>query len=333
MHAAEEVNIGGKIFRADPHAKEFLSSPVAVVCWWQFLVIPHLRKYGVDACMQALEYPPADSVTAKDTAWLLGRMNRSSSARTPDGKQSGGEGVGGEAVEREGTAELSLSARIVRETHAATESRYLTVADVNRLAVRSNPGCVPRRGGEALVRKLRSDWLREAIAEYPHVIRVVPSASGAGQRGHRFERRAVDLGGFEKCVAGHGGAEAFGGWCDWAWPASRTGAWMDPVEPRASLPDGDQWQLSCLVNLTALEAYCAERKDRRQAQLEAFVRWCKNPGAAEQVSEDGGLWRVSLKGRQKAIAGKSMGRAFFAYTALPYLTREARGHVQRVTVW
>ena len=73
-------------------------------------------------------------------------------------------------------------------------------ADVNRLTVASNPGVVLPRGGKAHAagKKLRVDCLKEAIAEFPNLIRSVEGQVRQGVLLDRFERRCLDVDGWER---------------------------------------------------------------------------------------------------------------------------------------
>lgn len=83
-----EVNVAQKVFEADPAAKAFMGSPEAVWCFYHDFLFPHIKAEGLFVCSDNLEFVRPDSVTAKDTAWLLARMARSCDKMTPDGEDT-----------------------------------------------------------------------------------------------------------------------------------------------------------------------------------------------------------------------------------------------------
>ena len=114
-----DVDPDRKVFKADPSAKVFMASGEAVWCFYHDFLFPHLRKFGIHACSNALEYGTGSASTAKDSEWLLKRMNRSTDACCP------------EDLECQGTfdqkeKQRSTSEKIVRETHNVVDQDFFS---------------------------------------------------------------------------------------------------------------------------------------------------------------------------------------------------------------
>ncbi|CAJ1445064.1 unnamed protein product [Effrenium voratum] len=286
-----EINFSEKTFMADPNAKAFMASGEAVWCFYNDFLFPHMQKYGALVCSDNLEFTKQGSSTAKDTAWLLRRMMRTS-------KETGPEELANGVAEDTTQAAASPSEVLVKDTHRAISSQFFSSADVGRASVASNPGVLakPGRAG-APQRKTRVECLKEAILEYPNLIRVVEGQVRSGVVLDRFERRQVDVCEWEGILAGlvegRGVEEVFGGWWNWRWGPSAV-SWVEPLHGSLALPDGDPWHL--------------------------FVQQCH----ADGVQEEDGLLRVRHIGRQKVVEGAPLGRHFFGPHSYPCLSRQAR---------
>ncbi|CAJ1337493.1 unnamed protein product [Effrenium voratum] len=216
-----EINFSEKTFMADPNAKAFMASGEAVWCFYNDFLFPHMQKYGALVCSDNLEFTKQGSSTAKDTAWLLRRMMRTS-------KETGPEELANGVPEDTTQAAASPSEVLVKDTHRAISSQFFSSADVGRASVASNPGVLakPGRAG-APQRKTRVECLKEAILEYPNLIRVVEGQVRSGVVLDRFERRQVDVCEWEGILAGlvegRGVEEVFGGWWNWRWGPSGRG--------------------------------------------------------------------------------------------------------------
>ena len=70
-------------------------------------------------------------------------------------------------------------------------------ADINRIVVPSNPGSAPpRRPGK----KLRVEYLKDSLQQFPHLIRLVDGLQRAGAPLDRFERRCLDADSWHQCL-------------------------------------------------------------------------------------------------------------------------------------
>ena len=165
--------------------------------------------------------------------------------------------------------------------------------------------------------------MKEAILEYPNLIRVVEGQVRSGVVLDRFERRQVDVCEWEGILAGlvegRGVEEVFGGWWNWRWGPSAV-SWVEPLHGSLALPDGDPWHLDFLVDMNKLLEYASSGQDARQPQVEQFVQQCH----ADGVQEEDGLLRVRHIGRQKVVEGAPLGRHFFGPHSYPCLSRQAR---------
>lgn len=106
-----EVNVKEKVFPADPSAKAFMASSDAVWRFYHDFLFPHIKAQGLVKCSDNLEFVKSESVTAKDTAWLLSRMARSSDHLSPDVSNEGSAEAPA-VVQREKSYE-----ELVRDTH------------------------------------------------------------------------------------------------------------------------------------------------------------------------------------------------------------------------
>ena len=117
--------------------------------------------------------------------------------------------------------------------------------------------------------------MKEAILEYPNLIRVVEGQVRSGVVLDRFERRQVDVCEWEGILAGlvegRGVEEVFGGWWNWRWGPSAV-SWVEPLHGSLALPDGDPWHLDFLVDMNKLLEYASSGQDARQPQVEQFVQ-------------------------------------------------------------
>ena len=132
-----EVNVASKVFVADPGVKDFMVSGAAVWCLFQDWVFPHLQKHGIRACSDGLEFMEPGSQTARDTAWLLKRMNRTTEAATPDELEAAEDAGKTNGAGQSGSSQpMSRSERIVRETHDQMKSwKSVFFSSVVRLVV------------------------------------------------------------------------------------------------------------------------------------------------------------------------------------------------------
>ena len=118
-----EVAAERKIFRADPGAKAFMSSGEAVWCFYHDFLFPHLQKFGVQTCSNALEYSTGCGSLGKDSEWLLKRMNRSTDAACPEDLVDGS-GKPGHTEQNV----MSPSEKLVRDTRKALELDFFSSA-------------------------------------------------------------------------------------------------------------------------------------------------------------------------------------------------------------
>ncbi|CAE7451478.1 unnamed protein product [Symbiodinium sp. CCMP2592] len=307
VHLESEVDASKRFFAADRSTKNFMSSPEAVWCWYNDMLFPHLKRYGVQACSDRLESPAADGQTAADTAWLLKRMSRSSRAPSPD------------VSEAEDSCQPSRSEQLVRETHSAIESQFFSAADVNRLSIAANPGSTKGHCSK----KSRVGHLKDALADFPNLVRQVQGQKRGGVTLDRFERRQVDVGDWERMLASiaepSDTAKVFGSWATWSWPPPAE-AWEDPESEAQAFPNGMSWSIECHLDLQKLEDYSGKGMDRRPDQLQAFLRKCK-----EEMGRTGSASSLVCMGQQKLVLDDtSLGRAIFPWASLSNLTREAR---------
>ena len=76
------------VFQADPSAKAFMGSWEAVWCFYNDFLFPHIKAHGFGKCSDNLECTAPNSVTARDTELLPGRMARSCQRLRPCEVQS-----------------------------------------------------------------------------------------------------------------------------------------------------------------------------------------------------------------------------------------------------
>ncbi|CAE6948302.1 unnamed protein product [Symbiodinium sp. CCMP2456] len=349
---AADVDPDRKIFKADPSAKIFMASGEAVWCFYNDFLFPHLRKFGIHACSNALEYGTGSASTAKDSEWLLKRMNRSTDACCPEDLES--QDTFDHKDKRRTTSE-----KIVRETHNVVDQEFFSAADVNRLTVPSNPGAVLPKGGKAQAggKKLRVDFLKESIQLFPNLIRLVAGQTRQGVSLDRFQRRQIDVADWERRTRRKGCRErtwlacwkiacklscacepldrtlekvaqesqeasvsdVFGSWDAWPWrPESEQ--WQDPEEGLQTLPKDQAWSLVCHVDVAKLRRYQDLQIDRRPEQLQAFLSSLPEDASSNAA----GVTAVTIVGHQKILDEISVGRVAFPWSSLPHLTREAR---------
>ena len=258
-----QVDVANRVFFAKADAKEFVTSGDAV---WSFLhdhLFKYIRQKTPQHARRKLEHVTQGSMTEKDTTWLHRKMERSITTASPD-----------EVESPEGPADTvtTKAEQLVRETHDKITDRYFQAHLVNRTIVASNPG--QTRGTNA---KLRSDYLKDAIHEFPYLIRLANSKD-------RFERRTLRLGDMEKTlhdvVAQEQVFEAFGGWSEWAWPETPASeeAWDDfceGVEPH-SLKAGPRRSFVFRIDTNGLQEYCRQGVDPRQDQVQQYVAYLEN---------------------------------------------------------
>ena len=196
-------------------------------------------------------------------------------------------------------------------------------ADVYRAVVPSNTGIVPTpRKPMPVGRKSRVDVLKQAIKEYPNLIRVVEGIVRNGAPLDRFERRPVELHVWEgllERIAGDDVVTTFGAWCDWNWPPV-VDPWVEPLRGPSRLHDGNAWDVEFLVDVQKLKAYADLQQDSRPEQVESFLALCEAHGKLEA----GGLTVLEHQGRQKLVNGSPLGRHFFVEPSYPLLSRRAR---------
>ena len=179
------MDVASKKFLADEDAKGFMSSGDAVWSFFQDFLFKYMRQSGPRQWYRVLDYVKPGSQTEKDTAWLLQKMARVTTAAHPDAPGDAPAPLGAGLEER---AE-SRAVRIVQETHAALTSSALTAHSVNRCShVQANPG---GDGSKSSKHRSRAEFLQDAIAEFPYLLRRAPE----DRRGSvKFLRRPVDVG-------------------------------------------------------------------------------------------------------------------------------------------
>ena len=310
----DEVDVANKVFQADPSAKEFMASGAAVWCFFQDFLFPHLRSNGLQKCSDNLQYLMPETTLYKDTHWLLQKMSRCSERPNPD------EGQG--PAHPEIPVAQSRSERIIRETHAAVTTQFFSAKEVNRLLAPSNPGSAPpKKPGK----KLRVEYLKESILEFPHLIRSVDGQVRAGNALDRFERRCLNVDAWQTCLQtclGEARVEEIAGtWQDWSWPQAAEASLADTMDDPTGLPRGDSWTISCNINLEGLKQYAASTLGEKGLHARQVAEICERDN--ETV---GDLVTVKTTGHQKTVAGESLGRVFFPWVSFPTLSRSARSY-------
>ena len=195
-------------------------------------------------------------------------------------------------------------------------------AEVNRAVIASNPGIAIRKGKVLANGQTRVACLKDAIVKYPNIIRMVDGQVRSGVALDRFERRQVDVDAWEKTLADAAPGQVhdvFGSWCDWSW-GPEASSWLEPMQGRVALADGDVWEVDFVVDIEKFAAYASSGQDPRQGHVEEFLKLCQDAG----LEMDGRLVSVPHVGRQKVVSGTSMGRYFFGAASYPALSRFAR---------
>lgn len=305
----EEVSVTKKVFFADPDAKAFCGSPDAVWTFFNDFLWPFMRQFSPQQWSDNLEFMPAKSQMKKDTTWFLQRMDRSIDSCSPD--ENGRPCASVEAA-------VDMQAKLVRETHAAIKDNFFPAHTVNRACVPSNPGATKVNKGQNV--KLRSDYLAEAIINYPHLLRL------AGGHKSRFERRPLDLQRMDKVLAeavGERMVDVFGTWSDWQWPVDQSGEdiWDDVCEGAEppSFENGPPWDVKFRIDVQGLREYVLQGTDPRQEQVEQFLQLVDR-----ESKQDAQGTFLRQDGRQKVVAGHPMGRFFFPWLSYPNLSKAAR---------
>lgn len=183
----------------------------------------------------------------------------------------------------------------------------------------SNPGTVPpRRAGK----KIRVDYLKESLSEFPHLLRLVDGLQRGGTQLDRFERRCLDPIRWEQCLETCLGKdqilEVAGGWQHWTWPRAAEAA-TNNIEDTTAFPRGDAWTISCRINLPGLKAFAAAMPGDKGEHARLLAEVCEREAVAE-----GNTSVLTTVGHQKNIAGNSLGRVFFPWKSFPNLSRSAR---------
>jgi hypothetical protein len=175
----EKVDVANKVFLADPDAKNFCSHGESVWSFFHDFLFPLMEQTSPKQWSDALEFMAPGSQMMNDTEWLLKRMARATSADNPDDPTP-------EAQPHACSSNASKAEALVRETHLAIAQPVFTAWTVNRTPLKSNHGSC--RGKD---KKLKSQYLEEAIVHFPHLVRVESKDSDSSST--RFERRVVDL--------------------------------------------------------------------------------------------------------------------------------------------
>ena len=183
----------------------------------------------------------------------------------------------------------------------------------------SNPGSAPPRRGS---KKLRVDHLKEALAEFPHLIRTVAGLQRGGAALDRFERRCLDPEAWRQCLATcleeQEPAEVVGTWADWPWPQMAEPSAYGIDEP-AGFPQGEGWTIASRMDVAGLRAFAAMLPGEKGEHARLLADLCEKEGHNE-----GDIMILSTRGHQKKVAGASLGRVFFPWLSFPNLSRAAR---------
>ena len=192
-------------------------------------------------------------------------------------------------------------------------------ADINRIVVPSNPGSAPpRRPGK----KLRVEYLKDSLQQFPHLIRLVDGLQRAGAPLDRFERWCLDADSWHQCLQtcleSQNIPEVVGTWNDWLWPsAAEASAYNTDETP--GFPRGDAWEISCRMDVAGLKEFAEMVPGDKGEHARLLAELCEREGTIE-----GDVTILSTLGHQKKVAGASLGRVFFPWISFPNLSRSAR---------
>ncbi|CAE7300863.1 unnamed protein product [Symbiodinium necroappetens] len=268
-----EVSIKDRIFAADADAKSFCSSPSAVWVFYHDWLFPYMTRRTPSQWYEALAHVATGSQTAKDTDWLLRRLARVTDTSSPDEQPEGPKNSCGSAA-------AAAAERLVREAHSLVTTAFFAPSAINRVAADYNPGVGARSKGST--KKLRVEYLQEAIQKWPHLIRQCSAVAG---KQLKFQRRSVDPVAMDLALQleDDGPEAVFGTWAEWTWPTDLTGEPIADIfyegEDAKAWPDArTDWRVACHVDLSRLEAYAASRQDCRQDQVEQFLQHVQRHG-------------------------------------------------------
>ena len=215
--------------------------------------------------------------------------------------------------------------------------RWLSKTDIDNMPVPLNPGVVRSDRGKG-DKKPRSQYLEEALLQFPFLIRKDPTTK-------KYERRRVDVDRLEECFRDR---EAFGTtWEEWgsAWASQDDIAggarehsdkdwWPDEDRHRDAEMKRGKWSnqgsitITELISVKNLQGYldAAEmevEQDRRPKAARDLIALALRKGRKRTVQGQE-FYELDVVYKQKDVCGSPVGRHYAQGPSIQCLTREAR---------